>query len=80
MERCLQSLEVEELLKKLEVLIYKRLAPSMRRRRLQSGTVRNIQKYFLYNKENGGHGLGINYGIQKATGKYFKVLDGGGTG
>lgn len=26
-------------------------------------------------KENGGHGSGINCGIQNATGKYFKVVD-----
>ena len=32
--------------------------------------------YFLYNKENGGHGSGINYGIRYARGKYFKVVDG----
>ena len=76
LERCLQSLEVEELLKKLEVLIIT-TAPSMRRRRLQSGTVRNIRRRIFYiTRKNGGHGSGINYGIQKATGKYFKVLDG----
>ncbi len=26
-------------------------------------------------KENGGHGSGVNYGIQNATGLYFKVVD-----
>lgn len=30
----------------------------------------------LVNKENGGHGSVINRGIQEATGKYFKVIDG----
>lgn len=34
------------------------------------GTVRVI------NKENGGHGSAVNSGIQAATGKYFKVIDG----
>ena len=29
----------------------------------------------LINKENGGHGSGINAGSDKATGKYLKVLD-----
>ena len=29
----------------------------------------------LFNKENGGHGSGINYGIKYAKGKYFKVVD-----
>lgn len=31
---------------------------------------------FLINKENGGHGSTINKGIELATGKYFKVVDG----
>ena len=30
----------------------------------------------VINKENGGHGSTINTGIQYATGKYFKVIDG----
>ena len=29
----------------------------------------------LIDKENGGHGSGINKGIELATGKYFKVVD-----
>lgn len=31
---------------------------------------------YLYEKENGGHGSTINYAIQKARGKYFRVVDG----
>ena len=30
----------------------------------------------LISKENGGHGSAINRGIQEATGKYFRTLDG----
>ena len=30
----------------------------------------------VIDKKNGGHGSTINVGIQKATGKYFKVVDG----
>ena len=30
----------------------------------------------LLSKENGGHGSTINYAIPRATGKYFKVVDG----
>ena len=29
----------------------------------------------LFNKKNGGHGSGINYGIKYARGRYFKVID-----
>ena len=31
---------------------------------------------YLINKENGGHGSALNKGIELATGKYFKVVDG----
>lgn len=31
---------------------------------------------YLYEKENGGHGSTINYAIQKAKGKFFRVVDG----
>lgn len=30
----------------------------------------------LIDKENGGHGSTINVGLEKATGKYFRVIDG----
>lgn len=29
----------------------------------------------VIDKENGGHGSGINVGIREATGKYFKIID-----
>lgn len=32
--------------------------------------------FYLYSKENGGHGSAVNTGIHYASGKYFKVLDG----
>lgn len=33
------------------------------------------QTFRVFDKENGGHGSGINYGIRYAKGKYFKVVD-----
>lgn len=36
----------------------------------------NNVELILINKKNGGHGSVINTGIKKATGKYFKILDG----
>ncbi len=39
-----------------------------------------VQKYpeifQLVNKENGGHGSAVNAGIENATGKYFRIVDG----
>lgn len=34
------------------------------------------ETFRVISKENGGHGSTINRGIQEATGKYFKVVDG----
>ena len=31
--------------------------------------------FIVIDKENGGHGSGINAGVRRATGKYFKVVD-----
>lgn len=50
----------------------------------QDGTQNLIEKFEkqypdiikIVNKSNGGHGSTINSGIENATGKYFKVLDG----
>lgn len=50
----------------------------------QDGTQDLIEKFEkrypgiikIVNKSNGGHGSTINSGIENATGKYFKVLDG----
>lgn len=76
LEKTLNSLIHEELLDKLEVLI------------IDDGSRDNtpiIAKKFskkypgtfqLITKENGGHGSTINKGIELATGRYFRVLDG----
>ncbi len=37
---------------------------------------KNPTVFRLVDKENGGHGSTINRGIEEATGKYFKVVDG----
>ena len=52
-------------------------APSMRRRRLQSGTVRNIRRRIFYiTRKTAGMDQASITVFKKATGKYFKVLDG----
>ena len=39
--------------------------------------VKKFPKLFrLINKENGGHGSAVNAGINHATGKYFRIIDG----
>lgn len=44
--------------------------------KLEQYESRYPQSIHVLNKENGGHGSVINYGINEAKGKYFKVIDG----
>ncbi len=71
----LQSLCIEEILDEIEVIVIndgstdgtEKVANSFRDS--YPSTVRVI------NKENGGHGSGINAGLKAAKGRYFKVVD-----
>lgn len=74
-KRCLDSLLVPEVLDKIEILVVndgsKDSSPDI---------VKEYQKKYpetvvFVDKENGGHGSTINVGIEKACGKYFRVLD-----
>lgn len=76
LERCLQSFEAEEILEDIEVLVINDGSKDRTPEIAQRYCEKHPQTYFLYNKENGGHGSGINYGIRYAKGKYFKVVDG----
>lgn len=76
LEHCLQSFEVPEILDKIEVLVINDGSKDRTPDIAKNYCVKYPETYFLYNKENGGHGSGINYGIRYATGKYFKVVDG----
>ena len=76
LERCLASFEVTEILDQIEVLVINDGSKDQTAAIAQRYCDRYPDSYFLYNKENGGHGSGINYGIRYARGKYFKVVDG----
>lgn len=76
LNRCLRSFEVPEILEKLEVLIINDGSTDGTQMIAEAFCKKYPDTYFLYNKVNGGHGSGINYGIRYATGKYFKVVDG----
>ena len=75
LERCLDSILVDDVRNDLEVLIVNDGS--------QDGSADIIKKYAskypdvitFVDKENGGHGSTINVGIKNAKGKYFKVLD-----
>ncbi|MCI7523142.1 glycosyltransferase family 2 protein [Roseburia hominis] len=76
LERCLASFEVAEILEQIEVLVINDGSKDQTAAIAKRYCDRYPDSYFLYNKENGGHGSGINYGIHYARGKYFKVVDG----
>lgn len=76
LERCLHSFEVKEILDKIEVLVINDGSKDKTAELAQAFCDKYPDTYYLYTKENGGHGSGINYGIKYARGKYFKVVDG----
>lgn len=76
LERCMHSFEIPEILDKIEILVINDGSKDGTEQIARAYCEKYPQTYFLYNKENGGHGSGINYGIRYATGKYFKVVDG----
>ncbi len=76
LDKCLHSFETAEILDKIEVLIINDGSKDNTPQIAQKYCDKYPHTYFLYNKENGGHGSGINYGIRYAAGKYFKVVDG----
>ena len=75
LENCLDSLCLSDLLNLLEVIVVDDGSTD------QTGVLADkYQECFpdtvrVIHKENGGHGSGINCGIQAASGCYFKVVD-----
>ena len=76
LEKCLASFEIQAILNRIEELVINDGSKDHTAEIAQWYCEKYPETYFLYNKENGGHGSGINYGIRYATGKYFKVVDG----
>lgn len=76
LERCLKSMEVPGILERLEVWIINDGSSDSTEKIAQNYCIKYPETYFFVNKKNGGHGSCINSGIEHATGKYFKVLDG----
>ncbi len=71
----LESLCVEELLSEIDVLVINDGSTDSSLKIAQEYADRYPGTYRVITKENGGHGSGINWGIQYAVGKYFKVVD-----
>lgn len=73
---CLDSFSYDELAEKLEVLIINDGSGEGVNRIARQYEEKYPQIFRLIDKENGGHGSTVNRGIEEATGKYFKVVDG----
>lgn len=74
--QCLDSFLIPEILNDIEILIIDDGSPDHSKEICQSYIGKYPKSFKLISKENGGHGSAINMGIQLASGKYFKVVDG----
>lgn len=64
-----------DLMNKLEVIVVNDGTPDNSVAVAQKYVDKYPHVFSIINKENGGHGSGINVGAANATGKYFKVID-----
>ncbi len=76
LDKCLTSFSDNRFDNRLEVIIAND-GSSDRTQEIAEGYVERFPHIFkLINKENGGHGSAVNVGIDNATGKYFRIVDG----
>lgn len=79
MDKCLISMLKSKYKEKIEILVINDGSTDNTQvigeyyQKITTNGDRSIVK--LINKENGGHGSGINKGIELAKGKYFRVVD-----
>lgn len=71
----LESFEIPELMQDIEILIVNDGSTDHSLEIAREYTERYPDTYRVITKENGGHGSGINCGIEHAQGTYFKVVD-----
>ena len=74
-KRCLDSIDNKEINSKIEVLIVSDGSKDNSINIAREYEKRLPNTFKIIEKENGGHGSTINKGLEKATGKYFRVLD-----
>lgn len=74
-KRCLDSIAIEDIIADIEVLVVSDGSKDNAVNIAKSYAEKFPQSIRIIEKENGGHGSTINYGLKEATGKYFRVLD-----
>ena len=75
LHRCLDSVLLEELADELEVIAVNDGSTDGSLPILRAYQERYPDMFVLIDKKNGGHGSAVNAGLQRASGRYFRVLD-----
>ncbi|WP_270745156.1 glycosyltransferase family 2 protein [Lactococcus petauri] len=75
-DKCMPYLIDEKIIDNIEILIVSDGSKDNTVAVASKWQEKYPQSIRVIEKENGGHGSTINRGIQEATGKYFKVVDG----
>ena len=75
-KNCLDSFIDLSVLRSLEILIVDDGSTDSTASLAHTYEQKYPYSFKVLSKENGGHGSTINYAIPRATGKYFKVVDG----
>lgn len=74
--QCLDSFVVPEVMEKVEVLAIDDGGTDRSGEIARGYEARYPETFRVIRKENGGHGSVINRGIEEASGRYFRVVDG----
>lgn len=74
-QRCLDSILIEEVLDDIEVILVNDGSKDNSLRILNEYKKKHPNSVIVIDKENGGHGSTINAGLKIASGKYFRVVD-----
>lgn len=75
LKRCLDSIVLNEVVNDLEIIIVNDGGKDNSINIAKDYKKKYENSIIIVDKENGGHGSAINAGVQKATGKYVKILD-----
>ncbi|MCI8294488.1 MAG: glycosyltransferase family 2 protein [Lachnospiraceae bacterium] len=75
-KQCLDSFVVPEVMDKVEILAIDDGGTDQSAKIAQGFGARYPGTFRVIQKENGGHGSVINRGIEEASGRYFRVVDG----
>ena len=76
LHKCLTSFDDERLEEKLEVIVVNDGSSDRTEEIANEYVTRRPNLFKLVNKENGGHGSAVNAGLDAASGKYFRIVDG----